>query len=119
MLTIWALAFISFVMSKTEPTTIEHSLTNRGIKTGNNKYRFGELMRFWFEDKLGKTVLNIDTFRSFPGRITLVLSDIPKEKIKAILVKRIPYDKPEDTFVDKAGKWLQEKIPLEKEVSKA
>lgn len=55
----------------------------------------------------------IDTFRAFPGRLMMLLGDIPKEKAKEILVKKIPYDKPEATFVDKASKWLQEKVPLE------
>lgn len=115
MITIWAFAFLALVMSKTEPATVEHSLTTRGIKTGKNKYRWGELARFWFDDKWGKTVLHIDTWRAFPGRLMMILDETPKEKIKAILVKKIPYDKPEETFVDRAAKWLSEKVPLEEE----
>jgi hypothetical protein len=45
--------------------------------------------------------------------LALILDKPDKDKIKEILVKKIPYDKPEDTFVDKAGKWISEKIPLE------
>lgn len=113
MLTIWAFAFVAFVMSRIEPSETEHSLTTRGVKTGKNKYRWGELMRFWFEDKWGQTILHVDTLLGFPRRLIILLGNTPKEKVKEILVKRIPYDKPEDTFVDKATKWLQEKVPLE------
>ena len=111
--TVWAVAFLSYVLAKTEPETVEHSLTSRGVKTEKNKYRWGELMRFWFEEKWGQTILYIDTFRAFPGRLMMLLGDVPREKAKEILVKKIPYDKPEATFVDRAGKWLSEKVPLE------
>ncbi|MBI2309508.1 hypothetical protein HYU89_01260 [Candidatus Collierbacteria bacterium] len=113
MITIWAFAFVSIAMSKTKPASIDYAITTRGLKIGKNKYRFSELARFWLEEKLGKIILYIDTFRPFPGRLAVILEPIDKDKIKAILVKKIPYDKPEDTFVDKAGKWLSEKVPLE------
>lgn len=115
MVTIWAFAFVSIAMSKTQPANIDYAITTRGLKIGKNKYRWGGLARFWLEEKLGKIILYIDTFRSFPGRLAIILEPIDKDKIKAILVKKIPYDKPEDTFVDKAGKWLSEKVPLEEE----
>ncbi len=113
--TVWAVAFLSYVLAKTEPETVEHSLTSRGVKTEKNKYRWGELARFWFEEKWGQQILYIDTFRAFPGRLMMLLGNIPKEKAKEILVKKIPYDKPEATFVDRASKWLSEKVPLEEE----
>lgn len=113
MVTIWAFAFVSIAMSKTPPATISYSITTRGLKIGNNKYRFSELLRFWIEERLGKAILYIDTFRPFPGRLALILDKSIEAKAKTILVKKIPYDKPESTFVDKAGKWISEKIPLE------
>lgn len=113
MFTIWAFAFVAIAMSKTKPAIIDYAVTTRGLKIGNNKYRFSELARFWLEEKFGTEVVYIDTFRPFPGRLVLILDKSVENKIKAILVKKIPYDKPEDTFVDKAGKWLSEKIPLE------
>lgn len=113
MITIWAFAFVSIAMSKTQPEIIDNAITTRGLKIGKNKYRFNELARFWLEEKLGKIILYIDTFRPFPGRLAVILESTDKDKIKEILVKKIPYDKPEDTFVDKAGKWISEKIPLE------
>ncbi len=116
MITIWAFAFISIAMSKTQPEIIDYAITTRGLKIGKNKYRWSGLARFWLEEKLEKVILYVDTFRSFPGRLALILDKPDKDKIKAILVKKIPYDKPEDTFVDKAGKWLSEKVPLEEEI---
>lgn len=113
MFTIWAFAFVAIAMSKTKPAVVDYALTTRGLKIGNNKYRFNELVRFWLEEKSGTTVMYVDTFRPFPGRLALILDKTVESKIKTILVKKIPYDKPEDTFVDKAGKWLQEKVPLE------
>lgn len=119
MFTIWAFAFVAFAMSRVEPSTVEHSLTTRGIKTGKNTYHWSELMRFWLEEKLGQIILHVDTFLGFPRRLIILLGDTPKEKVKEILVKRIPYDKPEDTIVDKATRWLQEKVPLEESAKSA
>lgn len=112
---IWALAFLSYVLAKTEPETVEYSLTTRGVKSGKNKFLWRELGRFWFEKRWGSEIVMIDTFRPFPGRLMLMLGSIPEEKVREILVKRVMHDKPEDTFVDKASKWLQEKVPLEEE----
>ena len=117
MITIWAFAFVSIAMSKTKPAIIDYAITTRGLKIGKNKYRWGGLARFWLEEKLGKIILYVDTFRPFPGRLAVILEPTDKDKIKAILVRKIPYDKPEDTFVDKAGKWLSEKVPLEEETT--
>lgn len=110
---VWAVAFLAYVLSKTEPDTEEYSLTSRGVKTGKNRYLWPELRRFWFEEKWGFEILMVDTFRAFPGRLMLMLGDTPKEKLKTILVKRVMHDQPEEGFVDKATKWLQEKVPLE------
>lgn len=113
MVTIWAFAFVAIAMSKTQPEVVNYAVTTRGLKIGNNKYRFSELIRFWLEEKFSTVIMKIDTFRPFPGRLALILDKSIENKIKTILVKKIPYDKPEDTFVDKAGKWISEKIPLE------
>lgn len=109
----WSVAFFSYTISRTEPETVEHAITTRGIKTSGKKYYWGELARFWIEEKWGEKILMIDTFRAFPGRLMMLLGDVPKEKARDILVKKIPYDKPEATFVDRASKWLQKKVPLE------
>lgn len=113
MLTIWAFAFITYVMGKTPPTEAAHAITTRGVKTGDRKFFWGELIRFWFDEKWGKTILYIDTIRAFPRRLMLVVGAIPREKIKEVLLRHIPYDKPELTSVEKATRWLEEKIPLE------
>lgn len=118
MVAVWAIAFVSVVMSRTEPEIITNSIGSRGIASGKNKYRWHELARFWFEEKWGTTMLCVNTFQTFPGRLIILLGDTPKERVKEILVKKIPYDKPEDTLVDRASKWIQEKIPLEEETRK-
>lgn len=110
---IWAMGFFAYAISVTEPEIIEHSITSRGIKTGKNKYRWGDLLGFWFEEKWGNKILMIETVRAFPGRLVFLLGEMKSEEIEKILVKKIAYDKPEKTWVDKAGKWLSDKIPME------
>lgn len=110
---IWAMGFFAYAVSATEPEMMEHEITSRGVKTGKNKHRWGELLRFWFEEKWGNKILMVETARAFPGRLMILLGDMKNEDIEKILVKKIAYDKPEKTFMDKAEKWLQDKIPLE------
>lgn len=112
-LAIWAMGFFAYAISATRPEMVEHEITSRGVKTGKNKHRWGELLRFWFEEKWENKILMIETARAFPGRLMLLLGDTKSEEIEKILVRKIAYDKPEKTWVDKASKWLQEKIPLE------
>jgi hypothetical protein len=114
---VWAVAFFSYVLAKTEPERVEHQLTTRGVKMGENKYWWNELARFWFEEKWGEKILMIDMFRTFPGRLMMLLGSVPEEQIRKIMERRVMHDKPEDTFVDKATKWLQEKVPLEEDTS--
>ena len=92
-----------------------HEINTRGVVTGGKTYKWLELRRFWFTQKWGEVILNIETNLRFPGRLMMLLGTEEEAKIKALLEKQVQYEVPETTFMDRSAKWLSDKIPLEKE----
>jgi hypothetical protein len=81
--------------------------------SSGKRYDWNVLYRFWFSQKWGNEILNIETRLAFPRRLMFLLGQLDKEKVKSIVEKYLLFEKPEKTFIDKAGLWLQEKVPLE------
>src|SRR4030043_1750648 len=48
-----AFAFVSYVLAAIPPENIEHQLTNRGVRTGEKLYRWGDMQRYWINEKNG------------------------------------------------------------------
>ena len=109
-----SLTFVSYVLASVKPDPIEHKITTWGIVTGGKKYKWENLFKFWFSEKFGSVLLHVDTRTGYPGQIILLVND-KKAEISKILQKYLTMEKPEETFIDNAGKWLQEKVPLESE----
>ncbi|MBU1084790.1 hypothetical protein KKB06_00360 [Patescibacteria group bacterium] len=110
-----ALMFVAYVLATVEPEETDHEITTRGVVTGGRNYPWGDLKAFWFSKKWKDTILNIDTNLKFPGRLMMLIGDKTEKQIKDILSKYILQETPEETFMDRSAKWLQEKVPLEKE----
>ena len=110
-----ALMFVAYVLATVKPESVEHEINTMGVLTGEKTYKWSELERFWFSKKWKDTILHIDTNLRFPGRLMMLLSDQDEKKIKDILAKYVQFEVPEETFMDRSAKWLQDKVPLEKE----
>ena len=110
-----ALAFVAYVLASVEPDKTTHEITTRGVVTAEKAYKWEELTRFWFDKKWKDEILHIDTNLKFPGRLMMLLGGTEKNKVKELLQKQVQFEVPEKTFMDKSAKWLQEKVPLEKE----
>ena len=88
-----ALGFIQYVLGTVPPRMVKHQITNYGVKTHGREYLWDELEDFWFTEKDGHTVLNVDTKRLFPGRLFLILSGVSKNDIGKILSAHLTYHK--------------------------
>jgi hypothetical protein len=110
-----SLVFVGYVLATVEPEKTEHELTTRGIKTGDKLYKWEDLKQFWFNDKWGQQILNVDTRLRFPSRITLLLAEKSQEEVKTVLSRYVQFEEPEVTFMDRSAKWLANKVPLEKQ----
>jgi len=108
-----AVAFLAYTMSTIPPHQIKQKITTYGIRIEDQIFYWQELGRFWFEEKLGQTMLLVEVYR-FPNRLTLMLGEEANQSVLTeILSDVLLQEKPEPTTYDKAAKWLQEKLPLD------
>jgi len=112
---ILAIGFVSYVLASVPPEIVEHILTNKGVRTGEKLYPWGELGRYWWDEKWKQTFVTIETPGKIPSILILVGGEGKKEEIDAIIKTYLINEKPQPTRFDKAAKWLQEKVPLESE----
>lgn len=110
-----SLAFVAYVLNTVPPEKVHNRITTFGIRTGDQLFYWEELGRFWFTEKYKTEMLHLETARAFPGVLLLLLDSVNKEEIKNIMVKYTVFEKPKDTWLDNAAKWMQDKFPLEKE----
>ncbi len=110
-----SLGFLAYVLSSVQPQEVENIITTKGIIIEGKRYDWNILYRFWFSQKWGNEILNIETRLAFPRRLMLLLGKTNKQKIQQVLEKYLINEKPSKTFIDKAALWLQKKVPLESE----
>ncbi len=111
-----AVGFMAYVLATIPPQVITQQFTTYGIRIEKELYYWEELGRFWFDKKLGSTILIVEVAR-FPNRLTMVLTnEEQKKEIEEILSEVLLKQRPEKTWVEKAGDWLQKKFPLDIDV---
>ncbi len=110
---IMAFAFLSYVLSTYKPEDANHQITTSGIRTDGKLYEWDKLTNFWLKKQWDQEVIICKTVTPLPGVILLVVDASKKETILKSIGDKIPLVKPTDSFVDKASKWLGNKIPLE------
>lgn len=110
-----SLGFVKYVLSTVPPEEIEHKITTRGVVSGGQRWDWSLLSRFWFSEKWGNELLNIETRMGFPRRLMLLVGTADKKQLQTALEKYLTPEKPEKQFVDRAALWLQKKVPLETE----
>jgi hypothetical protein len=104
--------FAYYMWSTVPPENTEYILTSKGVRVHGQLYLWQDLSHWWFDNKNGHHMVIIDTPVSVTRRIHLLLGDMGPEKIQQVLNKHLPMDKPEETSMDKAGRWVSEKFPL-------
>lgn len=109
-----AVVFLSYVLFSIPPGDVRHRLTTYGVRIEEQLYYWEELGRFWFTQQYKSNILHIEVAR-FPNTIHLLLGDIDPDIMKEILSEVLLFERPPLTPVEKAGKWLQEKVPLDLE----
>jgi len=111
LLAIISLAFITYVLSSTEPEEVTHKLIAKGVDYGGKFYAWEDLKVFFFTEKEGRTTLCFDTKKYYPGRLLLLVEKKDMERIKKIASEYLPYvEEPPVTVLDKisaaASKYL-------------
>ena len=113
-----SLLFMYYVMSAVPPGEIKYKITNRGVYAGETVYYWEVLDKFWFSNSLSSEMVNLGTVLRFPRAISLVIDPKDKEKLKELVVKRLPLIENSPNFVDKLTRWFASRLPLESRVDK-
>jgi len=111
-LVIWAMVFMLWAMSRTEPRLEKYAISSWGLKTKERTYRFEEMTNFWFETKWGGRLMRINLAK-VPWHLVIVINSEDEDKIRKIMLQSVTYQEPTVTAVDRLVKWLGDKIPLE------
>ncbi len=113
-----AFMFVTYVLATVPPEEAEHKVTTEGIVSGGKSYLWTELRDFYFTERWGQKILNVNTKLKFPGRLLILLGSEDEKKIKEEIGKYLSYrETPILTWMDKAADWLSKKVPLEKSQS--
>jgi len=105
--------FLYYALSSVPPGKIKNKLTNRGLYFGELKYEWRDLKKFWFKKSMSSETINFGTDLRFPRMISLVIDPKDTEKLKEIVLKRIPLLETSPTFIDRLTKWFADRLPLE------
>lgn len=115
-LALLSIFFLVYVLSTVPPENVDHRITNMGIESAGHYYRWEELFEFWFDQQWGENLLVLRPYMS--PRITILLGQTPKQTVREVVSKYIPYrEVPDKTWMDNASSWLSKKVPLEHPVS--
>jgi hypothetical protein len=111
-----ALCFAYYTWTMMVPEEAEFSLTTRGVRLHGKLYEWPVLSRWWIDEKWGQSLLIVETGAVAIGRLVMPLSSKDENKVTEIMEKSLLKEKPSPTVLDRMGKWLTEKFPLEERV---
>lgn len=112
-----ALAFVSFVLRTVPPENVDHKITEYGLTSANHSYLWKELKDFWFTNRGGFLILNINTALRFPPRLFMLVGpdneNVSKDLLVATLSPHLSFrELPPDNAVDKLLDNFSQKFSL-------
>lgn len=107
-----AMIFAYYMWSTVPPEEAEYLITNRGIRMHGKAYPWEILSRWWIEEKEGQKLLMLETPVGVVGRLVIPLGKQKQEEVEKVMEKYVFHEKPADSQLDKAGKWLATKFPI-------
>lgn len=120
MLAIAALMFLVYVLGTIPPENVNHLVTTLGVETIEKQYKWERLGEYWFSEKDGQKLLNIDTRVAFPSRLIMLVGAKDMNEVHKLLKERLRYkDLRDQKAFDKLseGEWinlLEKEKPVQK-----
>lgn len=114
-----SLLFMFYVLSTVPPTDAKYKLTNRGVYFGEVPYYWDTLEKFWFKKSLSTEMIHFGTLLKFPRTVSLVIKKDDKEKLREIVIKKLPLIENPPSTIDKITDWFAKRLPLEDRVKKS
>lgn len=111
---IMALAFVAYVLGFVSPEEVEYKISTQGVTVGDHFYFWQYLESFFFTEKEGQKILNINTHLRFPGRLMFLLGSEDQEEVKRATAKYLPFHEiPPKNMLDSWAESLVKHFPLE------
>jgi len=90
-LVICIFVLVVFLLASIPPQKIEHGITNKGIRSFDVLYKWGDLKEFWITKKFGQKVVNVNTKMKFPARLIMLIHKAEEKTIVKLLGDRLDY----------------------------
>lgn len=111
---VFALAFVSYVLSTNPPQPVRHKISSEGISFGEKLYLWDELSDFYFKSLDGERALFVTTKKRFPALLILILSSVSEEEIKKVLKEHLNLVSiPQEDWMERSARWLSSKVGLD------
>lgn len=111
-----ALIFAYYTWSVVPPEMAEYKITTRGLRVSGKLYEWAVFTRWWIDEKWGHTMLCLETPIEVVRQVTAPLGELDSKRVTELMDRILLHERPEVTQIDKAGKWLAEKFPLEQKM---
>lgn len=107
-----ALVFLIYVLGTTKPMRVTHTVTARGIDTGNKLYEWYLLKNFYFTKKDNQYFLIVETYLNVPGALVFLLNEEDRGALFVLLQEKLLYkDIRKQSWLDKQNYGVY--VPLE------
>lgn len=113
--TLWVVFISFYFFSTVKPQNVKHRITNKGVDFAGYNYKWHELKSFYFSNKNEQEILFLNTKKSLPGQIYLVItSEVDIDKLFDFLNTKLDFvEKPINTWFDQMVEKFSEKFSLE------
>lgn len=100
-----ALAFaVLLLYTKRPPRQLAISIERDGVRVGKRLYEFSALQSFWIFERADVKELSLETKQTFQPYLHLPLGDTDPEKIREILLSRLPEKEQQETVIDQLAR---------------
>ena len=109
-------AFYYYATNHIPPGDAEYQITNLGIRAYGRLFAWWEFRRWWWAEKWTTKLIGLDLQTGVMGQIFIPLGEVKPEEVEKVMNKYVFYEKPQETMMDRASKWMVEKFPLENKI---
>ena len=110
-----ALVFVYYAFTMVPPEILDYKITGRGIFVGDKLYEWGAMRRYWFSEQWGHRLLMVESQQAMLGTLPIPMGETTINMVEGAINNRVAYEAPMDSSIDKAGKWLEQKLPMNSE----
>lgn len=109
-------AFYYYAVNHVPPEEAEYQITNKGIRAYGRLFMWWEFSHWWWIEKGTIKMIGMEIPSGVLGSIFVPIERRMEKEVEDILNKYVLYEVPTETMLDKVGRWVAEKFPLENKI---